>query len=318
MTELLHVPHTMTLVWRYGTSRYFAEFMQALREKRILGLRCPACRRVYLPPRPVCGNCHVELREWVEVKDTGTVAAFTTVHLPILDPATGQPRPTPYGMALIRLDGADTTLNHFLSESDIARLHIGTRVQAVWREEPQGRMSDIRFFEILRERQPTDDRRPPTASGRAPLFDEAAVSGPPSVVVEEGVSLSFRYAAGEAASRFLAALRDEKKIYGTRCPTCGRVLVPARSFCPRCYVDTTEWIEVGPMGTLVAVAAAPPPLLALIHLDGADTNFLHLLAETPPDLLTVGMRVEPVFAEQRIGSVLDITHFRAKPEEESQ
>lgn len=140
----------MTLSWRYGTSWYFAEFIRALRdERRLLGLRCPLCRRVYLPPRPLCGNCRAELREWVEVKDSGTVRAFTSVHLPIIDPATGQPRPTPYGMALIQLDGADTTLNHYLAENDPAKLRIGMRVRAVWRAERKGALSDIVHFVAL-------------------------------------------------------------------------------------------------------------------------------------------------------------------------
>lgn len=147
MTELLRVSHTMTLTWRYGAGWYFAEFMRALRnERRILGLRCPICRRVYLPPRPLCGNCHAEMREWVEVKDTGTVVAFTVVHLPILDPTTGQPRLTPYGMALIRLDGADTALNHYLAESDLSKLRLGMRVRAVWRQERTGTLADIVHF----------------------------------------------------------------------------------------------------------------------------------------------------------------------------
>ena len=147
MTELLHISHTMSLSWRYGASWYFAEFMRALRdERRILGLRCPVCRRVYLPPRPVCGNCHVELREWAEVKDTGTVRAFTVVRTPIIDPATGQPRPASYGMALIQLDGADTTLNHYLAENDLSKLRLGMRVRAVWREERVGRLNDIVHF----------------------------------------------------------------------------------------------------------------------------------------------------------------------------
>ncbi|MFQ5613763.1 MAG: Zn-ribbon domain-containing OB-fold protein [Anaerolineae bacterium] len=144
---LLHIPHIMNLTWRYGTSWYFAEFIRALRdERRLLGLRCPVCRRVYLPPRPVCGNCRVELAEWRQVQDTGVVVAFTIVHLPILDPASGEPRPTPQAIALIRLDGADTTLNHFLAERDPAKLKIGLRVRAVWRAERTGTLADIVHF----------------------------------------------------------------------------------------------------------------------------------------------------------------------------
>lgn len=150
MTELLRISHPMPLAWRYGTSWYFAEFIRALRDdRRLLGLRCPVCRRVYLPPRPVCGNCHAEMRDWVAVEDTGTVRAFTVVHLPIVDPVTGLPRPTPYGMALIRLDGADTTLNHYLAENEPARLRIGLRVRAVWREVRAGTLSDIVHFEAI-------------------------------------------------------------------------------------------------------------------------------------------------------------------------
>ncbi len=159
MTELLRVSHTMTLSWRYGTSWYFAEFIRALRdERRLLGLRCPVCRRVYLPPRPVCGNCYAELREWVEVKDSGTVRAFTIVHTPIIDPTSGQLRPTPYGMALIQLDGSDTTLNHYIAENDPNKLRIGMRARAVWREERRGTLSDIIHFTAMNNEQSDNEQ----------------------------------------------------------------------------------------------------------------------------------------------------------------
>jgi len=145
--------------------------------------------------------------------------------------------------------------------------------------------------------------------------------------VSARMNLTFNYAAGEAASRFLIALRDEKKIYGTRCPSCLRLLVPARSFCPRCFIDTTEWIEVGPVGMLVAFALdqslqcradagkgeSDPgvrPCLGLIRFDGADTSLVHRIGEFVPDTLRIGMLVAPVFIEARSGSILDIAYFK--------
>ncbi len=135
--------------------------------------------------------------------------------------------------------------------------------------------------------------------------------------VSAGVNLAFSYAAGEAASRFLIALRDEKKIYGTRCPVCRRVLVPARSFCPRCFVVTAERIEVGPVGTLVAFAPASrlqgaptAHSIGLIRLDGADTALLQFVGESKPETLRLGLRVTAVFAELRIGSILDIAYVK--------
>jgi len=313
MTDLLHISHTMTLAWRYGASWYFAEFIRALRdERRLLGLRCPVCGRVYLPPRPVCGNCHAELREWVEVQDSGTVRACTIVHTPIIDPTTGQPRPTPYGMALIQLDGADTTLNHYLVENDPAQLRIGMRVQAVWRAERKGTLNDIIHFRespiAYRDAQAANSQ---SKNSQSPISNlQSPISNLQSPSITAGVNLSFNYAAGEAASRFLIALRDEKKILGTRCPSCQRVLVPARSFCPRCFAKMTEWIQVGPNGTLGAFAATGKLVFALIHLDGADTALVHRVKAPNADELRIGLRVAPVFAETRRGHILDIDYFQ--------
>ncbi len=151
MSELLKISHTMNLEWRYAVGAHFHEFIAALRDRaQILGRRCPVCQRVYLPPRPVCGNCYAELRDWVEVQDTGTVRAFTIVHTPIIDPTTGAQRPSPYTMALIQLDGADTTLNHYLDENDPTKLRIGLRVRAVWRAQRTGLISDIAYFQEIK------------------------------------------------------------------------------------------------------------------------------------------------------------------------
>lgn len=135
--------------------------------------------------------------------------------------------------------------------------------------------------------------------------------------VTAGVNLQFSYAAGAAASRFLCALRDEQKIFGARCPECRRVLAPARSFCPRCFVETNEWLEVGPGGTLGAFVAPPfaqllePTLtLALIQLDGADTALVHRLGEFDAPTLRRGLRVVPVFAASRRGHILDLAYFK--------
>jgi uncharacterized OB-fold protein len=145
-----------------------------------------------------------------------------------------------------------------------------------------------------------------------------------------GISIPFSYAAGRSGSRFLTELRDDCRISGTRCPRCRRVLVPARGFCPRCQVATDEWVEVGPAGELrrfVVVRQARPyhPLptpfaYGLIRLDGADTEFLHLVAGVPMEALRVGLRVRPLFREERTASILDIAYFgpeESAPEEAS-
>jgi len=137
------------------------------------------------------------------------------------------------------------------------------------------------------------------------------------LIVPGTITIPFSYAAGGAASRFLATLRDHRRIMGTRCPSCKKVLVPARSFCPGCWEDTGEWVEVGPEGALVSWTTVrlplphlpPPPVtLGLLRLDRADTDLLHRIGGDPEGLAP-GARVRPVWREARSGSLLDIAHF---------
>ena len=150
MNEVILVPIEMAATWRYASGAAMERFCNGLSERRIEALRCDVCRRRYLPPRPVCGNCRAPLTEWVPVADEGRLEAWTVMQVPMLDARTGDMREAPYGMGLIRLDGADTTINHYLAESDPARLAIGLRVRAVWRPEPRGALDGIIHFEVLR------------------------------------------------------------------------------------------------------------------------------------------------------------------------
>ncbi len=145
----LTVPLQMDLSWGYASGAPMERFCEGLRHRRLEALRCDRCGRRYLPPRPVCGDCRAPMDRWVPVADTGTLEAWTVVHVPILDGRTGLPRPVPYGMGLVRLAGADTTLNHYLACADPAALRIGLRVAAVWRDERRGAMDDILHFEVL-------------------------------------------------------------------------------------------------------------------------------------------------------------------------
>lgn len=149
MSELVTVTLQMDLTWRYSSGEAMERFLAGVGEGRLAAVRCHNCERRYLPPRPFCGRCRVRIDEWVPVADTGTLEAWTVVHLPILDGRTGEMRPSPYGMGLIRLEGADTTLNHYLSTADPDLLRIGARIRAVWREELRGAMDDILHFEVI-------------------------------------------------------------------------------------------------------------------------------------------------------------------------
>ena len=128
-----------------------------------------------------------------------------------------------------------------------------------------------------------------------------------------------RYA-GRTGSRFLIELRDNKKIMGTKCPVCGRVYVPARSLCYVCFKPMDQWVEVSHEGTLMSYTMVyqsepshpvkTPFAYGIVKLDGADTGFAHIIGEVAQKDLKIGMRVKAVFKDKRVGSILDISHFK--------
>lgn len=143
--------------------------------------------------------------------------------------------------------------------------------------------------------------------------------------IETMVRLPYRLAYGETWTRFFEGMK-EKKLLGTKCHQCNRVLVPARTFCPRCFVDMDEWVECSQEGTLIAWCLTnyryfaqpiePPFISALIRLDETDVNFLHLLGgfemddiESVRKRVKNGMRVRAVWEEERTGNILDLCYF---------
>ncbi|MCK9364076.1 MAG: Zn-ribbon domain-containing OB-fold protein [Syntrophales bacterium] len=142
------------------------------------------------------------------------------------------------------------------------------------------------------------------------------------MVCQSKINVPYSWWAGNTASRFFAALRDEKIIMATKCPVCGRVFLPPRKACPACFTENTQWVELSGEGCVLSFtvarrqfAAIPnnkrvPVIWGLIKLEGADTAMLHYIEEIEPENVTIGMRVKAVFSEARKGAILDISHFQ--------
>ncbi|MDD3717590.1 MAG: Zn-ribbon domain-containing OB-fold protein [Actinomycetota bacterium] len=134
--------------WTAGV--YGSKFLTELRDnKKFVGVKCPKCGKVYVPPRRVCGPCFEELTELVPVSDEGELITFTVVSFGFVDPATGAQKAVPYGYAAIMLDGSDTVLLHYVNETDPAKIKIGARVKAVFEEQRTGSLLDIKHFELI-------------------------------------------------------------------------------------------------------------------------------------------------------------------------
>jgi hypothetical protein len=152
-SELLTVTFTETMPYEWSVGLWGSKFFQEIRDNgRFVGIRCPKCGKVYVPPRRVCGPCFEELHELVPLTDEGTVVAFSTVNYPFIDPATGVQRPIPYTYGYIRLDGADNIFSHIINEIDVSRIQVGMKVKAVFKnkEEMKGNINDIVHFNIIK------------------------------------------------------------------------------------------------------------------------------------------------------------------------
>ncbi|SHK71240.1 hypothetical protein SAMN02745216_03954 [Desulfatibacillum alkenivorans DSM 16219] len=153
VTEQICVPMTVDVPYRFAAGKYMARFLTELRDNgRFVGVKCPSCNRVQMPPRVVCAACHVKNDEWVELSSEGTMVGFTIMYLPLTDPTTGKPHEPPFVYGSVRLDGSDSTVEHMVNvEPDLDKIWVGMRMKVVLRdrEERIGDLSDIIHFEPL-------------------------------------------------------------------------------------------------------------------------------------------------------------------------
>jgi uncharacterized OB-fold protein len=132
------------LAYDYAASPEESKFFRGLAEGRILGQRCPACHKVYVPPRGACPVDGVPTTDEVELPDKGTVTTFCIVNVPFL----GQKITPPYVSAYVLLDGADIAFLHLILDAEASEVRMGMRVEAVWkpREEWGTTIENISHF----------------------------------------------------------------------------------------------------------------------------------------------------------------------------
>ncbi|WP_411149846.1 Zn-ribbon domain-containing OB-fold protein [Streptomyces sp. A30] len=118
------------LDYTYTPGRAQSAYIHALGDRRIVGERCPSCRKVYVPPRGACPTCGLATSEQVEVGPRGTVTTFCIVNIK----AKNLDIEVPYVYAHIALDGADLALHGRIGGIPYDRVRMGLRVEPVWAE----------------------------------------------------------------------------------------------------------------------------------------------------------------------------------------
>jgi len=140
---------------------------------------------------------------------------------------------------------------------------------------------------------------------------------------------AYRYKAPRLLEEYTQGLK-QKKIIGSLCLGCGKVIVPPRNICGRCHRRQEERREVSPIGTITSFVISPPVVRGkyklfgldpvdtgalkegevmvpvFVRFDGSDSNVACLLFNADPNKVFIGMRVKAVWASELKGAMSDL------------
>lgn len=118
--------------YRHSLGKYSRFFLE-LERHRFFATRCPACQKVWTPPRPVCPD-DLTITGWVELSGRGQVVSFSVLHYA---PALLSHLETPYVLAYVKMEGADTLFAHLLQNfGDLSQIRHGMPVRVVYNNGP--------------------------------------------------------------------------------------------------------------------------------------------------------------------------------------
>ena len=215
----LSAPIELSFDYTRSTGPTLGGFLTGLAQRTVRGVRA-ADGRVIVPPLEYDPATHEPLTDFVDVSDHGEVASWSWA----AEPLPGQPLERPFAWALVKLDGADTSLLHALDVPSPDAVHTGMRVQARWADEPVGHIKDIVCFE-----PETSD-----APSREPIADVEDVT-----MVTTPIAMKVLHTASIQETGYLKGLK-EGRLIGQRCPQCRKVYIPPRSACPSDGTPTAD------------------------------------------------------------------------------
>jgi uncharacterized OB-fold protein len=139
-----YVDANLYLPYRYVAGDYRARLFASLREKQFLGSRCAKTGKVFVPPIVSSPESFAPATEFVKVSDRGVVTTFCIVNIPVI----GRDLQLPYVAASVALDGADISMFGAVQECKPDDVHMGMRVEAVWKPDAErtGSFDDVLYF----------------------------------------------------------------------------------------------------------------------------------------------------------------------------
>jgi uncharacterized OB-fold protein len=140
--EVLSARHVLEYDYRRSVGPVLGRFFSELCNGKIVGSKTEA-GRVLVPPMEFDPETGKAVDEIVDVGPGGVVETWAWVYQPLRT----HPLDHPFAFALIRLDGADTSLLHAVDAGDEGNMATGMRVTPRFAPEPKGSILDIACFE---------------------------------------------------------------------------------------------------------------------------------------------------------------------------
>lgn len=273
-------------------------FLTGLRDGRLLGVRT-ASGKVIVPPAEYDPETSDAVggddADWVEVGPAATVETWTWVRR--VRPGK-HPLTQPFAFALVRPDGADTSMLAAVAVDGPERMQVGMRVMPHWNVNRTGTLRDIAAWVPCPQ-----GATPLPAPAQPGLADASPVTG-----VVQPIRLEFEVTAGRATTRYLNGMA-QGKIVGSRAPSSDEVYAVSRGTDPKTGEPTTIECDVRDVGTVTTFCIvnipglsefAPPVPFASAHvlLDGANNTIMGLIRGCEASEVHMGMRVKAKWADE--------------------
>jgi uncharacterized protein len=89
----------------------FKDYNKALKQDKLMGLKCNDCGTVTCPPMMVCAECASTNLETVQLSGKGKVVTFTTSYIA----AEGRENETPYTIVMVELEEGPWIMGNLVS-----------------------------------------------------------------------------------------------------------------------------------------------------------------------------------------------------------
>lgn len=113
------------------------EFVNYLKQGRMMTTQCRKCKRMFFPPKMDCITCGKSEMDWIEIEGYGKLDTFTTV---MYGPA-GFEKETPYTLAVVQFPNGIKIFGQIDKRIPTHEIKVGLKLRVVPMEVSHGRFS---------------------------------------------------------------------------------------------------------------------------------------------------------------------------------